>query len=282
MTPGFEKDGARLLASVHKSSFGPALWMLDAQARRDLAVYYAFCRAVDDSADDFGPAEARRHTATWARALVSLKSLRRSGAPLPLALAELCQRRSIPLSLPRQLVRGAQADARGALRLRGPKDLEHYCQQVAGSVGEACLPIFGVGLSEGARFARALGRALQLINIVRDVAEDAKRGRVYFSAADLRRHGLREKDVLQGGAKLQPLLRAYAVWARASLSEAAAAARKLPSARLRSPLLMRDAYAALLGRMEADGLRVFERRYRLPLWQRGWVLVKNLTGLARW
>ncbi len=283
MTPGFEADCAPLLASVRRSSFGPALWALDPEARLDLTVFYAFCRAVDDSADDFAPAQAKLHTATWARALKSSRALRATHAPLLLALDELCQRRGIPLSLLRQLARGAQSDARASVRVGTRRDLEDYCQKVAGCVGEACLPIFGVDIKAGAAFARSLGRALQLINILRDAAEDVQRGRVYLAQSDMRRHGLRDADLsLATQAKVSPLLREYAAWARASLDQAARATRSLPLKKLKAPLLMRELYVALLDQMEKDGLRVFSRRYRVPVWRRVWIVVRVVFGWARW
>lgn len=263
LTPGLDRplDGAAL---IRRSSFGPGALFLDAGAREDLGLYYAYCRAIDDCADEYAPAEARRHLARWRRELDALHAGRPASA-LGRALHGLCLRRGIPAGLLDDLWAGAWADARPKVRFRRRAELRRYCYRVAGSVGVACLPIFGLDLERGTPYALALGEAFQLINILRDVAEDAQRGRLYIPAEDLFFYGLDEREFLagRGGARAERLLHGYAWRARTCLRRAEQAALGLPEAGLRPSRLMRDLYSRLLEQMAADGLRVLEFRYSL-------------------
>ena len=273
-TPGLAGplDGPALMRA---SSFGPGAWCLGGQARADLATYYSYCRAVDDCADEYRPAEARRHLAAWKKELAALRRGRAS-SPLGRALAELCRRRGIPLGLLDGLWRGAVSDARPNVRMRRYRDVRAYCYRVAGSVGTACLPIFGLPLEEAAPFARALGEAFQLINIVRDAGEDAQRGRLYFALEDLRAHGVAPLAFLagRGGAPAQALMADYASRARQALARADAAMLGLDRRALRAPRVMRAIYGGLLDAMLADGLQVFQRRYRLSTARKAWLVAK--------
>jgi phytoene synthase len=262
-TPGLGAEGP-YRSAMQSSSFGPAAWLLDGAARRDLGTYYAFCRAVDDCADEFAPKEARRHLAAWREELAALAQ-GNPGSELGRDLADLLRRRGIPLARLGELLDGAEADAAGKARLRTRADLRRYCYQVAGSVGRACLPIFGVEEVRGEGFARALGEAFQIINILRDVREDARRGRRYVALEDLTRFGLTEGEFLagEGGARAQRLFYEYGRLARAALREADRAAAGLPAKGLRAPRMMRLVYGGILETMEKDGYRVFEKRYSL-------------------
>jgi phytoene synthase len=277
-TPGLGQalDGEALIG---RSSFGPGAWLLDRQARADLAVYYAYCRAIDDCADEFAPAEARRHLALWKRELGAIQR-GRANSPLGKALAGLCRRRAIPHGLLRDLWQGASVDAQGGHRFARFSQVRAYAYQVAGSVGLACLPIFGLDLERGRAFAVALGEAFQLINIVRDAREDAERGRLYFARADLRLHGVDEKGFLagQGGTAARALLADYAGRARQALARADSACAALDRRGLRAPRAMRAIYVGLLDVMEADGFQVFAKRYRLNPLRKAMALAQALLA----
>src|SRR5262245_2309782 len=109
-TPGLGPlpDTRGLLA---RSSFGPGAWAMGAEARRDLALYYAYCRAIDDCADEFAPAQARRHLGVWKAELKALHA-GKARSPLGQALAALIVRRNIPAGLLDDLWEGAWADTR--------------------------------------------------------------------------------------------------------------------------------------------------------------------------
>jgi phytoene/squalene synthetase len=263
LTPGLDgwkADGSALKAS----SFSAGALLLDAQASADLRVFYDYCRAIDDCADEFAPALAKRHLRRWKKELRAMARAK-AGSDLGRRLTELCARRQIPLSLLEDLWSGAFSDAKPKVRLGTWDALRHYAYQVAGAVGLACLPIFGAPMDQAGRFALALGEAFQLINIIRDVKEDLGRGRLYLALEDLKDYGVAESDLISGKAspQLERLLHAYAWRARHALFLADQEAAKLPRQRLRPPLLMRAVYGALLEQMAADGFKVFERRYQL-------------------
>ncbi len=259
--PGFAWTAQDFRSQLKKSSFAPGALLLSAPARADLEAFYAFCRAVDDCADDHPVPAAKAYLRAWKSALS-----RRPSPTSPLLVRELwrlSRSRAIPRSLFLDLIQGAEGDLK-PVRLRDRRALELYCHRVAGVVGQACLPIFGLDLKRGRGYAEALGRAFQLINIVRDLKEDSARGRLYFALSDLKRHKVSAADFMAGRAG-QSLIAEYAAYARSQLEAADRLAEGLPAPGLRPSRLMRRLYGALLDRMEDDGLKVFERRYRLSV-----------------
>lgn len=269
--PGLGSDPRPYLSSLGRSSFSAGLIFLDEQARLDLRVFYAYCRAVDDCADDFSREESAEFLGQWRRSLGSLSKLE-AASPLGSALAGFCRRRKVPLELLRALVTGARSDLRPKVRFANRAQLSSYCHQVAGVVGEACLPLFGVEIKKGKAFAEHLGRGFQLINIIRDLGEDARRGRLYLALSDLKRHRVTERDVLalKSSPGLEATLAEYAVWAETCLAEAGHAAKRagLDPKALRPALLMRELYHALLKKMRRHRFNVLEKRYRLNLGQK--------------
>jgi phytoene synthase len=277
-TPGLDLfDGG---ASLKASSFSAGALFLDAQASKDLHIFYAYCRAIDDCADEFAPKEAVRHLRRWK---VELAAMAKGKAKTDLGrqLTELCARRQIPLSLLEDLWAGAYSDARPKVRFGTYAQVRRYSYQVAGAVGLACLPIFGVRMDIGGRFALALGEAFQLINILRDVKEDLGRGRLYLALEDLRFYGVTEADLRAGraGAPVGRLLHGMAWRARHALAVADGEALALPRKRLRPPLLMRAVYGSLLEKMAGDDFQVLAKRYQLsPLKKRALVLQALVLG----
>jgi phytoene synthase len=275
-TPGLELfDGG---ASMGASSFAPGALLLDAQARMDLKIFYAYCRAIDDCADEFAPAIAARHLVKWKAELKTLAGGQPSSV-LGKLLAELCRRRAIPISLLEDIHAGALSDAKPKVRFKTYAGVRQYAYHVAGAVGLACLPIFGVPMDQGGRFALALGEGFQLINILRDVKEDAGRQRLYFAQDDLKEYGLDEKEFMagSGGDRQQRLFYAYAWRARQALALADAEAARLPRRPLRTPLLMRHLYGSLLEEMAKDGFKVHARRYRLGSMKKMGMVAKALV-----
>ena len=278
-TPGLEiwkADGSALKAS----SFGAGALLLDAEAAQDLRIFYDYCRAIDDCADEYGPKLGALHLYRW-KAELTLMAAGKAGSPLGRSLQELCSRRQIPLSLLEDLWSGAWSDARPKVRFASYAQVRRYAYQVAGAVGLACLPIFGVPMDEAGRFALALGEAFQLINVIRDVKEDVGRGRLYLAQEDLRAFGVTEAELLSEtmSPRLERLLHAYAWRARQLLAEADKEALALPRKRLRPPLLMRAVYGALLEQMAQDGFQVMSQRYQLsPLRKRALVLKALVVG----
>ncbi len=282
--PGFSRTMAEpppLAPSIRRqsrgSSFETAGLLMPRLARRGMRVLYAYCRVVDDLADESASrGEAWAGLEAWRSWLDGLEAGRRAPAPggvegLAEELDWLCRAFAIPPALLKELLDGAESDLRDEVRFEDEAGLARYCHQVAGVVGLACLPLFGVEIARGREFAETLGLAFQLTNILRDAREDAGLGRVYFPAGAFRRFGVDEKAWLRGepGAAGLALLESHGAWA-AQCFEKAARLRAELRGNLRPADLMADVYGRLLKGMRDDGYRVFGKRYRvstpLKLW----------------
>ncbi len=234
-------------------NFAYGIMVLPKPKRQAIAAIYAFARRVDDVADDPElPAEEKR---------ARLEELRSSLAAVPgedamlVALADAREHYAIPRAALEALVEGGLQDL-ATTRYATFEQLEGYCKLVAGAVGVACLPVYGAN-----DFARAetLGIALQLINILRDVAEDWSLGRVYLPQEELDSFGVTEADLEAGRAT--DAWRAYAAYhaarCRAYLAEGL---RLLEVLDRRSALCVgtfAELYRETLDRIEANGFDVF-------------------------
>lgn len=180
------------------------------------------------------------------------------------------------------VVEGCEQDARQT-RYATWGELEAYCHRVASSVGLACLEVFGYSAPRARDHAAELGLGMQLVNIVRDVGEDARRGRIYLPAAELERHGAREADCLAGrtSGELAACLASVARRARGHLGAAGPLLECIEPESAACPAALQAAYRRLLRRMAGDGFRVLERRYRLSAADRLSVLARALRARRR-
>lgn len=187
----------RSVLAAGSKSFSFASRFLPADRRDDAAVVYTFCRSVDDIADESSdPVQAGRELQAVRDELAGHVAAR-SWVD---AFVEVARRRSIDLRAAHHLIDGAESDLAG-VRLADDGALIRYCYQVAGTVGLMMCGVLGVTDPEATPFAVDLGIAMQLTNILRDVREDALRGRVYLPEARLREHGLQPEDLLQGAGR---------------------------------------------------------------------------------
>jgi phytoene synthase len=267
-------DGKALAAAAAGSSFGWSFLLLPKHRRLAMRILYAFCRQVDDLADEAPSVEAgRRGLMAWLECLQG----RPAASPLEEAVGWIIHEHGVPASALQEVVEGALSDLRPLVRFDSRAEVERYCHQVAGAVGLACLPLFGAGPGQGAAFAEALGQALQGANILRDVREDALRGRLYFARQDLARHGVDEAAWmrLKPGAGALPLLAEHAERVQARFDEARRLGQGLPGADLRPAWAMADVYEALLHQMRAQGFKAFEARPRASAWLKLRCLLKQ-------
>jgi phytoene synthase len=174
-----------------------AFRLLPHDRRRALCAVYAFCRAADDIADDGAPRDAATLLARWREELDAVYA-GRPRHPIGVALADTVERFAIPREHFAAVIEGVEMDLHRERYETWEGDLEAYCYRVASAVGLVCIEIFGYTDPSARQYAIELGLAFQLTNILRDVAEDARRGRIYLPRADLRRFGCREEDVLVG------------------------------------------------------------------------------------
>ncbi len=259
------RDYARCAEVTRRASsnFYYAFMLLPREKRRALHAVYAFCRFVDDIADDESVADPGAMLARWREELRNVYA----GAPrrpISRALADNVRRFNIPRRHLEEVIDGVEMDLTRR-RYENFAELELYCHRVASAVGLICIEIFGYREPATRIYAEKLGLAFQLTNILRDVREDAARCRIYLPLADLRRFGVAESDVLRGvhTPEFRALMAFEADRARAFYRAAEAA---LPESDRRSMIAaegMRVIYSAILDEITRADYRVFERRHSL-------------------
>lgn len=234
------------------SSFYGAMRILPARQREAIFAVYAFCRAVDDIADDDGVSSAERRTALtqWRTEIEALFD----GEPdsvIARALREPAARFGLAKEDFLAVIDGMEMDACGPIVAPDIARLELYCDRVASAVGRLCVRIFGEPGENGKAVARHLGRALQLTNILRDVEEDASIGRLYLPAELLRAHGIaftRPRDV-PAHANYPGLWRDVARRAHEAFDAAQAALGRCDRKKMRPARIMLEVYKRNLERM---------------------------------
>lgn len=265
------------LATRSQSNLYFALVFLDRQQRTAIRDVYRFVRAADDAADAAGdPADNLRQLKEWR---VELDALYGGQAQHPYArrLAEAVQRYELPRCHFDVVLDALERDVYGP-QLASWAEVEGYCEAVAAPVAYLCLLILGATGAAAERYGRDVGVALQLANILRDIAEDADRGRIYLPGDELAAHGVVAEDVLR--KRMSPGLgRVCALMAdRARALIASARAQLDPATRrkLLVPEIWADVYLALLDELEHAGFDVFRghpylhRRRKLALALRRW------------
>lgn len=245
------------------SSFYYALRFLPAARRKALYAVYAFCRAVDDAADESDPADAPRLVAEWREELARLYR----GAPLhPITVALLASLEQFPIpeSALSAIIDGVEMDL-VKRRYATFAELQLYCRRVASAVGLACIEVFGYRDPATRDYADDVGLALQLTNIIRDVAEDAARDRIYLPQEDLDRFGVSIEDVLRGvyNRRFCDLMEFECERARSYYRSAEARMPAEDAANLRPAEVMRRTYELVLDRIVAERYFVFGPRIGL-------------------
>lgn len=246
------------------SNLAFALAVLPRAKRRDMRVFYAFCRVIDDIADDPGyPVEERCLALDRWKNLIQGEDAPLAGVELE--FADLVKQYDLSKETLLEIVAGVEMDLE-PLRFATQDDLKSYCFRVASAVGLISIEIFGYTDPATRTYAEQLGYALQWTNILRDVGEDAEEERVFLPAEDLARFGLKEDEILSRSpdrAKFERLMKYETGVARSFYQAAIGALPKVDRKSMRSAELMRRIYSGILDKMEADGFHVFEKRYRL-------------------
>ena len=245
------------------SNFYYAFKLLPAERRHALYATYAFCRFVDDIADEQGVSEPAAKLARWRDELEWVYHGHPT-RPVSRALAASVRRFPIPKRHFEEIIDGVELDLTRK-RYQTFAELRLYCYLVASAVGLICIEIFGYRNPMARAYAENLGLAFQLTNILRDVREDAQRGRIYLPLEDLERFGVTQDEVLSGrhSDRFERLMAFQAQRAQTFYKEAE---RVLP-AEDRSSLLtaeaMRLIYSALLRRIVKSRYRVMEGKLGL-------------------
>ncbi len=272
----------RWLTRQTAGNFGYAFWALPQKERRAMDALYAFMRLTDDIGDE--PGVSREHRDVQLKQWkIDLASALRGKMPQHLvwpALVDVMNTFAIPAELLNDVIAGVEMDL-SPREFATFAELSDYCYHVAGAVGLCCIRIWGfTGDSHDSR-AIDCGLAFQLTNILRDLGEDAERGRIYLPREDLERFGysaddLRARHVTKEFRNLMAFQteRAWSYYQRseALLDDLAPAGRRVYRA-------MREIYGGLLHEIERRHFDVFSRRIRLPVWRKLWITGKSLCAM---
>lgn len=253
------------------SSFRWGMRILPAERRRAMYAVYAFCRTVDDIADEPGEPDVQQaRLEQWRTELDRIYAGTVPDEPIARALLPAVQRYKLPRAEFEALVAGMEMDLHRRIVAPSLATLQLYCRRVAGAVGLLSIRCFGADEPEAEAAAVALGEALQLTNILRDLGEDAADGRLYLPDEILSRHGIasRTPNEVLDDPGLPAVCRELAALARRRYAEARALIARCDRRAMRPAVLMMAGYEALLDRLEAAGWREPRRRVSLSPWQR--------------
>ena len=253
------------------TSFYYAFLVLPPEKRDAIVAVWDFCRAVDDAADEPGGGveDARAALGLWRREVAALFGDGEPATVQGLALRPFVSRFVLPRPSFEAVVDGVEMDLDRS-RYGTFDELREYCLRVASAVGLISIEIFGYRDPSARAYAVELGIALQLTNIIRDVAADLERGRVYLPGEDLVRFGCSVDD-LRAGVVTDPVRALLAFQCRRAHEHYRRARALLPRAdrrRLVAARIMDGVYYELLRRIEMSGYDVFGTKIRVPRWRR--------------
>ncbi|MGL4229834.1 MAG: presqualene diphosphate synthase HpnD [Casimicrobium sp.] len=268
-------------AAQSGSSFYYAFRFLPPEKRAAITAFYAFCREVDDVVDEVSdPSVARTKLLYWRKEIDALYA----NAPQH-PVTKALQRHVEPMHLPQAafhtVVDGMQQDLEKT-RYLDFAELQTYCYRAAGVVGEVSARIFGMQTPDNPKtleYARTLGEALQLMNIVRDVGEDARRGRIYLPNEDLVKFNVPVSDVLQTKTTdaFKTMMQFQYERAATTYERALAVLPPEDKSTQRPGLAMGAIYRALLEEIKNDGFGVLERRVSLTPIRKLWIAWKTVA-----
>jgi phytoene synthase len=256
------------------SNFYFSFFSLPREKREAITAVYAFCRQVDDAVDAPGQRDAAAEVARW-REEVARTYAGHPTTPLTQSLAAAIGRFDLTRAYFDGILDGVAMDLE---RVRYPtfESLAAYCHHVAGEVGLLCMEIFGYRSERLKSYAMKLGMAFQLTNILRDVATDAERGRIYIPQEDLKRFGVDEADILK--KRLTPHFQRLMAFESRRARDLYREATVLPTAEERPALkaaeIMRAIYENILERIERQNYNVFEGRIRVPTPMKLWLAAR--------
>jgi 15-cis-phytoene synthase len=266
----------RRIARRSGSNFCFAFLLLPGPQRRAMYALYAYLRRTDDLGDSPQPVEVRREALARWRASLHAAIEGRFDDPVFPALVDTVRRYHIPLEHLDAVIDGVAMDLE-EVRFETFDDLAGYCRRVASAVGLACLPIWGARGEEAYEPATKCGIAFQLTNILRDLAEDARGGRIYLPQEDLRRFGYSAADLARGTVndRFRALVAFEIERAEGFYREGAALTPWLEPAGRRIFGAMFETYHGLLKKIEHHAPDLLVRRVRLGRW-------RKLRIAARW
>jgi phytoene synthase len=254
---------AATITRQSKSNLALAFISLGRERKRDITVFYAFCRVIDDIADssELSVVEKRVRLARWRQML-------HAATPDEPFLAhdvrQLIAKYSLQRDILEEIIAGVEMDL-STLRYPTFQELRIYCYRVASAVGLVSIEIFGYHHPSCKQYAIQLGLALQMTNIIRDVGKDLQSGRIYLPQEDLARFHYPETELIQRqyNQRFVQLMEFQARRAHQFFANAAAALPAEDRKAMAPAEIMGSVYRGLLRRIELDKFRVFEKEYRL-------------------
>ena len=263
-------------AASSGSSFYYAFRFLPPPRRAAITAFYAFCREVDDVVDENHEPSVAGAKLQWWRQEVQAAFEGRASHPVMQALMPCTDPYCIEKDHLLAVVDGCQIDLEQTRFLDFP-GLERYCHLVAGVVGEVAANIFGRTEAQTVPYAHRLGQAMQLTNIIRDVGDDARRGRIYLPMSELQRFEVKANEILRReppwgySERFEALMRFQAERAHATFEAALALLPAADRSAQRPGLMMANIYRTLLREIEAQGFQVLHQRTSLTPLRKLWI-----------
>jgi len=272
-------DVVEAIVRAAGTSFYRGMRVLPPDRRHAMYAIYAFCRIVDDIADEEGSlADKLPRLAAWRERVAGLYRGQSDGAVTRVLVAGV-QRFNLRQEDFVAVIDGMQMDAETEIVAPELATLDLYCDRVAAAVGRLSVRAFGDASEAADRVAHSLGRALQLTNILRDLQEDAERGRLYLPREWLDAAGVpHEPMAALRAAGLKLVCERVAGLAHEHFRAARAAMRQCDAKAMKPARLMGATYAAILSRLEWRGWERPDERVSLPAWQKLWLALRY--GLA--
>jgi phytoene synthase len=254
---------AATITRQSKSNLALAFVSLGRERKRDITIFYAFCRVIDDIADssELSVVEKRVRLAKWRQ---MLHVAAQEEPLLARDVRQLIAKYSLPTGMLEEIIAGVEMDL-STLRYRTFEELRIYCYKVASVVGLVSVEIFGYRNQRCKQYAIELGLALQMTNIIRDVGKDVQNGRIYLPQEDLARFRYSETELIKRhyNERFVQLMEFQARRAREFFANAAAALPAEDRRAMTPAEIMGSVYGGLLRRIELDKFRVFEKDYHL-------------------
>lgn len=262
------------------SSFYYAFLFLPPKRRAAITAFYAFCREVDDVVDEISDTSVAATKLAWWRKEVATSFSGQPSHPVTKALLPLAAEFHIEARHLLAVIEGCQMDLEQN-RYLDFAGLTRYCHLVAGEVGEVASNIFGRSSDTTIRYAHRLGLAMQLTNIIRDVGDDARRGRIYLPVAELQQFDVKAHELLMCkppwgySDRFQALMRFQAERAHSLYDEAFALLPEQDRQSQKPGLMMANIYRSLLREIESDGFQVLHQKVSLTPLRKLWIAART-------
>ncbi|MBC8269122.1 MAG: presqualene diphosphate synthase HpnD [Rhodospirillaceae bacterium] len=263
------------------TSFYWAMRVLEPQKRNAMYAIYAFCRVVDDIADNPGEADNKRARLQLWRTEIANTIAGNPSGPIGQALSVAHRRFDFDQADFLAIIDGMEMDVgvgqtQGRVRISDLGELELYCDRVAGAVGRLSTQVFGLDLQSRESLSVSLGRALQLTNILRDLMEDAAIDRLYLPLELLKRHGIEATEPAEvlASPAIGAVCDDIALMAEQYFAQSDVILSGLQRARVRPAIIMSEIYKRVLRRLNARGWSDLNTSVRLSRLTRVWIAIR--------